>query len=135
MALADIADVAAAVGRELSADEALKVPALLDEASDLIEGWIRCTPDPVPGPVRRVAARMVARVLAQSAAAGNLVGVDQTGMTAGPFSAQRTFRDGATSGAPWLENTDKVKLRQYRRGGGMTSVGMTGEIVGWRDDF
>lgn len=133
-ALASISDVEGALGRELDDEESLTVPGLLDEASDLVEGYLGGVDSPVPGAVKRVVARMVVRVLAQSAG-GAPVGLSQMNVSAGPFSSQRTFRDGATSGAPWLENTDKTKLKRYRRGGGMISVSLSGEQTGYTNDF
>ena len=127
MSLASLSDVADRLGRPLTSEETAKADTLLDEASDLVVGYLGCELDPVPGAVSRVVSRMVARVLAQGES-GAGVGVTQMGVTAGPFSQNRTFTDGAGSGSPWIEKTDKLKLRPYRCGGGMTSVSMVNHV-------
>lgn len=101
MSLASVEGLRKLLGRELSAEERAKSQALLDGASDLVVGYLSCEPEPVPPAVARVVARMVVRVLAQDAAAGDgaLIGVSQVGATAGPFSQQRTLVDGSGSGA------------------------------------
>lgn len=126
MALASPEDVAAALGRDLTAAETEQAPTLLDEASDLVIGYLGCDPtdttqEPatVPEAVSRVVARMVARVLGQ---AGHVPGSEGTTETVGPFSQTVRFASGTTSGAPWLTVTDKVALRPYRCGGGMRAV-------------
>lgn len=118
MAFAEDTDVEQALRRDLTATEDSYVDTLLDEASDLIVGYLGCDPTVsgvVPGAVTRVCARMAARVLKQ----GDLTpGTQQA--SAGPFA--NTFVGGSTSGSPWLAASDKQILKPYRCGGGMTSV-------------
>lgn len=123
MTLAVQSDVEARLGRDLTETETARVLGLLDEASDLVIGYLRQDPtveDVVPEPVARVTSRMVARVFQSSEAAPNV-----EHLQTGPFQAR--FAPGSTSGAPWLSGADKAALHPYRRGGGMTSVGLAGE--------
>lgn len=122
MAFADQDDVEAALGRDLTPAEEASVDTLLEEAADLLIGYLGCTPEtPYPDAVVRVNARMVARVYGQ-AAAGAPVGASQVQQTAGPFSQGVSFPQGVSNGAPWLSATDKIALRPYRCGGGFRSV-------------
>ena len=132
MSLATLEDVRKRLGRQLTTGETERAPGLLDEASDLAVGYLGCEPTPAPSAVARVVSRMVARVLAQDASpgGGESIGVKQIGMTAGPFSQQRTLVDGSGSGSPWLEKADKLKLRAYRCGGGMNSVALSSDQSG-----
>jgi hypothetical protein len=133
VALAEAEDVEAALGRDLTESETAQAPTLLDEASDLVIGYLGCDPtdeeaDPtVPAAVTRVVARMVARVFSQSSEAA---GSEATTSTAGPFSQTVRFAAGSTSGAPWLTVTDKVILRPYRCGGGMRTVSLSSDQTG-----
>lgn len=105
MALADVDDVEAALGSAPT----VEVEVLLEEASDLVVGYLGYTPDPVPGAVVRVVAAMVAAVLTQPAGAA---GAEQ--MTAGPFVV-RFSAD--TLGGPWLTKNWRLRLDPYRRTG------------------
>lgn len=111
-ALADPGDVETLLGRSLTADELPRVAGLLVEASATVRGFLRCTPDPVPGDVVVVVSRMVARSLAPSVQSMP-VGMSSFSDTAGPFSQNRTFSEGSTSGSPWLTRDDKRILRGY----------------------
>lgn len=118
MAFADETDVEAALGRDLTTAESEQVDTLLEEATDLLIGYLGCEPDPAPDAVVRVCARMVARVFAQAASANApVVGASQVQQTAGPFSFGTSFPAVASSGSPWLTANDKVALRPYRCGG------------------
>lgn len=135
-ALATADDVTAALGRALTTEETAQAPALLDEASDLVLGYLGADPtdtttDPatVPGAVSRVVARMVARVFGQTATT-DAFGSEGTTETMGPFSQTVRFAAGTTSGQPWLAATDKVALRPYRSGGGMRSVPLSSDHTG-----
>lgn len=131
MAFAEAADVVKALRRELTATEEDYVDDVIAEASDLIIGYLGCDPTddtatpPVPEAVTRVTARMVARVFQQDD--GRAVGTSQTQQTAGPFMQGLSFTPGSTSGSPWFAGTDKIVLRPYRCGGGMTSVAFKSE--------
>lgn len=123
MAFATDADIEAALGRTLSSGEDASVGALLEEATDLLIGYLGCEPDPVPDAVKRVCARMVARVFAQAASSSApVVGASQVQQTAGPFSTSSSFASGTSTGAPWLAAADKIALRPHRCGGGFASV-------------
>lgn len=117
MALATQADVAALLG-SLTADEQTRTDPLLDEASDLVIGYLGCDPtdpdtDEVPGPVVRVTARMVARVFSQARAGGSADSATAETNIAGPFQKVRSF-GASTSGTPWLAASDKTKLKPYK---------------------
>lgn len=123
MAFAESVDVAAALGRDLSAGEQAQVGTLLDEASDILTGYLGTEPDPVPDAVKRVCARMVARVFAQAASSSApVVGASQVQQTAGPFTMSSSFATGTSTGAPWIAAADKVALRPFRVRGGSGSV-------------
>ncbi len=115
MALASDTDVVAALGRPLTVDEQARTPGLLAEAEDLIRGYLGALArlDPVPDAVRRVAARMVARVL--GAPTGE-VGLQSDQMTAGPFQWSTRYSSESRSGDPWLSGSDRTKLRPYKAG-------------------
>lgn len=123
MALATQADVEARLGRALTADEATRIPSLLDDASALVIGWTGqdFEPAPYPDAVIGVVGGMVARAV-NAAALGPVMPEQQA---AGPFSVR--YPTAATSGDVWLSASDKIKLRPHRRGGGLTSVQMVGD--------
>lgn len=112
-ALASSADVVARLGRNLTTDETARVGGLLEEASVMVEGWIRCVPDPVPDAVKIVVSRMVARVFATGEGGGVEPGVSQIQATMGIFGVTRGFSSDATSGGVWLTKQDKATLRPY----------------------
>lgn len=124
MALASRVDVEVRLGRTLTSTEVPSVNELLDEASDLAEAYMSCTPEPVPDAVKRVVARMVVRRM--EADPSIPVGLTQTGRreTAGPMSLNNTqsFSEGSTSGAPWLTRNDKIVLRRHGCGGEVINV-------------
>lgn len=125
MALATQADVEARLGRALSGSEASKATSLLDDASALVVGYCRQDFEPAPYPtaVVGVVARIVVRTLSQGDIAP---GVESTTEAAGPFS--RGFKyAGGSSGEVWLSATDKLMLRTFRLGGGLTSVQLVGD--------
>lgn len=111
MALASEAEVEAALGRELT--DAEDVSALLEEASDLVVGYLGHQPDPVPDPVARVVATMVVAVLTKPAtttADYNAGGYN----TAREFANVRVGVESASSTGPWLTASLKMRLRPYR---------------------
>lgn len=141
MALATAEDVEGALGRALTESETQRSESLLDEASDLVIGYLGCDPtgDPIldedgeptgvneiPGAVSRVVARMVSRVLSLDTPTGS----EGTTETVGPFSKTVRFSAGTTSGAPWLAGSDKITLRPFRCGGGMVPVGLSSRQTG-----
>lgn len=130
MALATASDVEARLGRPLTAAETPRVEGLLEDASALVLGHLAWDeePSPLPGEVRIVVSRMVARVLERDAVAG----VESETQTTGPFGRTLRFTAGATSGGPWLAAADKVILRRHRAGGGLTAVTVsTGRSGAW----
>jgi hypothetical protein len=107
--LATQADVEAILGRELTADEEALVSSQLDEASDLVLGYLRCPPaTPTPSAIVRVVAAMVAAVITRPASTP----ANTESLTAGQYSQR--FTEGSTSGGPWLTAVLKMRLRPYR---------------------
>lgn len=111
MALASQSDVEFALGRSLTEQE--DVSTLLEEASDLVVGYLGRTPSPVPSPVARVTATMVAAVLTKPA-------TTSADYQASGYNVQReaaTIRVGmesATTTGPWLTASLKMRLKPYR---------------------
>jgi hypothetical protein len=115
MALATDTDVVTALGRALTTEEQARTPGLLDEAEDVIRGHLGVCArlDPVPDTVRRVAARMVARVL--NSPTGE-AGLESDQMTAGPFQWSTRYSSDSRSGGPWLSSSDRTALRRFKAG-------------------
>jgi hypothetical protein len=124
VALAAQPDVEARLRRDLSDAEFQSIDADLDDASAAVIGYCRqdFEPAPYPAAVVGVVAKMVARSYARSAA-GDGAFVEQR--NAGPFGVR--YSAGTSVGDVWLTAGDKLTLRPYRRGGGMTSVQLVGE--------
>lgn len=121
MALATQVDVEEWLGRSLSASEQARAAALLARAEALVLGYLRCAEEPTPAPdaVRVTVSEIVGRSLAQHGAAGIAdMGIDD---------GRVRFTEGASSGGVWLSAMDKLALRRFRCGGGMTSVQFVGE--------
>lgn len=111
MALADPDDVEQALKRALSAEESEYIDTQLEEASDLVLGYLRCDAlaSPTPGPVRRVVASMVAALLRPTGIPEN---AEQ--LSAGEYSMK--LAEGSTSKSPWLTAVQKMRLAPYRCG-------------------
>lgn len=111
MSLASESDVEDALGRVLADDE--DVSTLLEEASDLVAGYLGYTPDPVPSPVARVVATMVVAVLTKPA-------VSTSDYQASGYNVQREVTavkvgvESATTSGPWLTASLKMRLRPFR---------------------
>lgn len=122
MTLATQQDVEDRLGRELTDAEEAGIDARLADASAVVIGYTGqdFEPSPCPDAVVGVVAKMVARSLTASESVGFV-----TQQTAGPFNV--SYNASAATGDVWLTAADKLALRPYRRGGGMTSVQMVGE--------
>lgn len=120
MALATEADVEAELGYPVQGGN---ISALLDDASDLVFGYLRWPLDlltidatTAPDAVRRVVASMVVSSLNRPA--GMLVLAPGDQISAGPFSVGNTGSTGTSndsSGSVWLTGALKQRLRPYRR--------------------
>lgn len=123
MALATQDDVEARLGRDLTESEGVQVEAALDDASAAVVGYCRqdFEPEPYPTAVVGVVAKMVARGFARGSVAAGFT----QGQTVGPFAVQ--YGAGTATGDVWLTAADKLALRPYRRGGGMSSVQLVGD--------
>jgi hypothetical protein len=121
MALATAADVVKALRRDLTSEEDEFVDSQLDEASDLVIGYLRCAtlPTPTPDAVVRVVAAMVAAVFDRPSTLPNADSVN-----AGPYGWK--FTEGSTSNGPWLTAALKMRLAPYRCGG-MVSMPLVSE--------
>jgi len=109
MALATPADVEAILGRPLTAEEAARVASQLDEASDLVLGYLRCPPPtPTPEAIVRVVAAMVTALITRPSSTP----MNAEQVTAGAYSQR--FIDGSTSSGPWLTGALKMRLAPYR---------------------
>ena len=123
-ALASSVDVEARLGRTLTTEEAARVTGLLEEASVMVEGWLRCLPDPIPDAVKIVVSRMVARALSVGGTDNAPEpGVSQLQATMGIFGVNRSFSSDATSGGVWLTKQDKSTLRPFGCRGHVGNVG------------
>jgi hypothetical protein len=124
MALATSSDVVAALGRSLTSAESAVVSNLLDQASDLVTGYLGRWPDPVPGPVARVVAAVVKAVLEKPSI--TVANYDATGYSTSREYAQVAVGvESATSSGPWLTKSQKMALNPFRLG--VRSVGMVSE--------
>lgn len=122
MALADSFDVQARLGRALTDAEIVRVNALLEDASATVIGYCRTTfEDAVPAAVAGVVAKMVTRSLTRASTLGQFTNREQVG----PFAVG--YSESSASGDVWMTAGDKLALRPYRRGGGLTSVALVGE--------
>ena len=111
MALASQNDVENALGRFLLESE--DVSTLLEEASDLVVGYLGHTPDPVPSPVARVVATMVAAVLTKPAT--NTADYGANGYNVARESMPvKIGVESATTTGPWLTASLKQRLRPFR---------------------
>jgi hypothetical protein len=111
VALASEADVENAIGRSLL--EAEDVSTLLEEASDLVCGYLGYTPDPVPDPVARVAATMVAAVLTKPATNNAEYGSNGYNVIRESMTVKVGVESATTTG-PWLTASLKMRLRPFR---------------------
>lgn len=111
MSLASDADVEAALGRELT--EAEDVSTLLEEASDLVIGYLGHEPDPAPDPVARVVATMVAAVLSKPATTTADYGASGYNVVREVATVKVGVESQTTTG-PWLTASLKMRLRPYR---------------------
>ncbi|OZD23821.1 hypothetical protein CH253_08135 [Rhodococcus sp. 06-156-3C] len=117
-------DVAKRLGRELTEDEAARVPGLLEEATALVDGYCGQVFAVVPVGVRVATSKVVARALPgddDDDMGGPAVSSEQ--FTAGSFTLNRSYSgDGANV---WLGAAEKAMLRPYRVSA--TSVAMVSD--------
>ena len=111
MPLASEADVENAIGRSLL--EAEDVSTLLEEASDLVCGYLGYTAVAVPDPVARVAATMVAAVLTKPATNNAEYGSNGYNVIRESMTVKVGVESATTTG-PWLTASLKMRLRPYR---------------------
>lgn len=112
MSLATQDDVRAALRRELTESEQDWIDGLLNEASDLVVGYLNpsLVPTPTPAAISRVVAGMVAAVLNRPSG----ILPDTQSLTSDSYGV--TFASGATSPGPYLTQAFKDRLSPYRLG-------------------
>ena len=117
-ALASEFDVQKALRRKPTRSEQEYIDGLLEEASDLVVGYLDPfeIPTPPPGPIIRVVASMVAAVLNRPSA----ILPDTQSLTADSYGV--TFAQGATSPGPYLTEGLKRRLSPYRLGAGVVAL-------------
>lgn len=121
MALATVDDVQIRMGRPLTVAEVGRASGLLAAVDALVVGYLGCseaTPNPVPDGLASTVAGIVARGMAASPVGVESVSVDD---------ASVRYMADASSGGVWLSRMDRVALRPYRCGGGLTTVRLVGE--------
>jgi hypothetical protein len=115
------ADVELALERSLTTDEVGavdtgKLAGRIRKASNLVEGYlgtVYATTDVVPQVVTDVTAGVIARLYVRDKANGGgsvPLFADSKSANMGPFNANLTFNQDATSGGPWLTKADKQML-------------------------
>ena len=103
----------AALGRSLTSTE--DVTTLLEEASDLVLGYLGSVADPTPVPVSRAVATMVAAVLTRPAT--TTADYQASGYNVSrEVASVRVGTESATTTGPWLTASLKMRLRPYRNG-------------------
>ena len=113
MAYATSSDVVAALGRSLTAAESVAVSNQLDQATDLVIGYLNTELDPVPGPVVRVVATIVAAVFSKPSI--TVADYDASGYsTAREAAGVYVGTESATTSGPWLTTALKQRLAPYR---------------------
>lgn len=124
MAFATDDDVSDALGRSLTSSEATLVDNQLEQATDLVVGYLGNEPDPVPGAVARVVATMVAAVFSKPSI--TVADYDASGYSSAREAAGvHVGMESATTSGPWLTNALKERLKPYRIA--MRSVAVTSE--------
>lgn len=110
MPLATQDDVRNALRRELTDSEEEWVDSLIQEAADLVAGYLYPyqIPAETPGEITRVVAGMAAAVINRPA---NIL-PDTTSLTADSYGVQ--FAAGATSPGPYLTQSFKQRLDPFR---------------------
>ena len=113
MAYATSSDVVAALGRSLTTAESVSVSNQLEQATDLVVGYLDRQLDPVPGAVTRVVATMVAAVFSKPSI--TVADYDASGYsTAREAAGVYVGTESATTSGPWLTNALRERLKPYR---------------------
>lgn len=115
MAYATDDDVVAALGRSLTSTESAVVDNLLEQATDLVVGYLGRDLDTVPDPVSRVVATMVAAVFTKPATTTSDYNASGYNV-AREVATVQVGTESATTSGPWLTKTLRLRLRRYRRG-------------------
>lgn len=124
MAYATSSDVVAALGRSLTSAESGSVSNQLEQATDLVVGYLGTELDPVPGAVTRAVATMVAAVFDKPSI--TIADYDASGYSSAREAAGvHVGTESATTSGPWLTNALKERLKPWRIA--MRSVAVTSE--------
>lgn len=104
-----------ALGRSLTSAESSLVENLIDQATDLVVGYLGRDLDPVPSPVARVVATMVAAVFLKPATTTSDYAASGYN-TSREVATIRVGTESATTTGPWLTKTLRLRLKPFRRG-------------------
>ena len=116
MTLATSANVASALGRTLTATETSNVANMIEQASDLVVGYLGHYPDPAPAPIARAVATMVAAVFDKPT-------VTTADYDASGYSTSREYArvavgvESQSASGPWLTKGLKQRLAPFRQAG------------------
>lgn len=107
-------DVEDRLRRELTDDEAAQLTGIVQEASDVVEGYLQFSyldGDEIPSAVRTVTSRAAARVYSRSGTAQEGIDSRSAGMGTMSFTTHHSA-DSLTAG-PWLSKGDKDTIDRY----------------------
>lgn len=109
MAYAEVSDLEARLGRELTTDEQARAEVLLGDASDMLDALMGDAAAEKPDLLRMVNCNMVIRVMGVDSA--DSYGVDSMSITAGPYA--QTWNYNAPSADMYLTKSEKLMLGLY----------------------
>lgn len=109
-------DVQDRLRRELTDDERVYFDAIVQEASDVVEGCLGFSYDigaEIPSAVISVTSRIAARVYGRSSTAQE--GADSRSAGMGQLSFTTHYSADSLTAGPWLSKTDRETLKRYRQ--------------------
>lgn len=109
MAYAEVSDLEARLGRELTTDEQARAEVLLGDASAMLDALMGDAAAEKQDLLRMVNCNMVIRVMGIDSAES--YGVDSMSITAGPYA--QTWNYNAPSGDMYLTKSEKLMLGLY----------------------
>ncbi len=115
MGLATPEDVESALRRTLTDEELSSVEGLIEEASDVVAGYLchYVMPDPVPDPIVRAVATAVAAVLTKPVTTAADYGTSGYNIARESMTVAVGVESATTTG-PWLTASLKQRLDPYR---------------------
>ena len=106
MAFAEVSDIAARLGRELTIDEQARAEVLINDASAMLAALVDTSDAGKADLLRMVCCSMVIRVIGVTS--GDAYGVDSMSVTAGPYA--QTWNYSSTAGDMYLTKAKKRML-------------------------